>query len=247
MNIHRILLFILAMLLLISLSEAATLKGAIYDSNLEQEKDILVQINTTPPQQYLAKDGTYLFEIPPGSYVLTARNDAILIQEHLEIREEGTFIFDLFMLPSLEEEEQLWQDTQTNTIQELEETNYSLWPYFAAALLFAAGIVRIIYYRKKYGSVSFFRKKIKQESEKSIEQARAELDSEPAYFDQALTIIRKNDGRITQKELRSEMNYLSEAKVSLIVAELEHRGKIEKIKKGRGNLIFLKDHEAKKE
>ncbi len=33
---------------------------------------------------------------------------------------------------------------------------------------------------------------------------------------------------------------LSEAKISLILTELEHKGKVEKIKKGRGNVILLK-------
>src|SRR3989344_2647515 len=51
---------------------------------------------------------------------------------------------------------------------------------------------------------------------------------------------KKHDGRINQKELRKEMLYLSEAKVSLIVTELEHKGMIEKIKKGRGNVLILK-------
>ena len=43
------------------------------------------------------------------------------------------------------------------------------------------------------------------------------------------------------KELRKEMLYLSEAKVSLIVTELEHKGLVEKIKKGRGNVLILKN------
>jgi len=41
--------------------------------------------------------------------------------------------------------------------------------------------------------------------------------------------------------LRKEMLYLSEAKISLILTELEHKGKIEKIKKGRGNVIVVRN------
>ena len=100
---------------------------------------------------------------------------------------------------------------------------------------------RIIYARKKYGSLWAFRKRIKQESHKTLEQHKEELAKEPGYLDQALEIIKKHDGRITQKELRQEMMYLSEAKVSLIVTELEHKGKVEKIKKGRGNVIIGKE------
>ena len=34
---------------------------------------------------------------------------------------------------------------------------------------------------------------------------------------------------------------LSESKVSLILTELEHTGIIEKVKRGRGNVILLKE------
>ena len=54
-----------------------------------------------------------------------------------------------------------------------------------------------------------------------------------------LEIIKANGGRTTQKEIRKQIP-LSEAKISLMVAELEHKGFIEKIKKGRGNIIVLK-------
>ena len=54
-----------------------------------------------------------------------------------------------------------------------------------------------------------------------------------------LEIIKKEGGRTTQKDIRKEIP-LSEAKTSLMIAELEHKGIIEKIKKGRGNIIILK-------
>ena len=51
--------------------------------------------------------------------------------------------------------------------------------------------------------------------------------------------IREAGGRINQLELRQQLPY-SEAKVSLMLADLESRGLIRKIKKGRGNIIILK-------
>ena len=54
-----------------------------------------------------------------------------------------------------------------------------------------------------------------------------------------MRLLRKNKGRLTQKEIRKEFP-LSEAKISLMIAELESLGKIKKIKKGRGNIIVLK-------
>ncbi len=47
----------------------------------------------------------------------------------------------------------------------------------------------------------------------------------------------KKGGRVTQKELRGEMK-CSEAKVSLMLDDLEDRGYIKKIKKGRSNIII---------
>lgn len=55
---------------------------------------------------------------------------------------------------------------------------------------------------------------------------------------QVLSIIEKSDGRITQLDLRKMLPY-SEAKVSLIVTDLESRGLVKKIKKGRGNVLIL--------
>jgi uncharacterized membrane protein len=50
-------------------------------------------------------------------------------------------------------------------------------------------------------------------------------------------IILKKGGRTTQKDLRKEVIY-GEAKVSLMIADLEDRGLIKKIKKGRSNIII---------
>ena len=54
-----------------------------------------------------------------------------------------------------------------------------------------------------------------------------------------IKIIKREGGRTTQKYIRKQIP-LSEAKISLMIAELEHKGIIEKIKKGRGNIIILK-------
>jgi len=56
----------------------------------------------------------------------------------------------------------------------------------------------------------------------------------------AIEILKNYGGRLTQKELREKMPEYGEAKVSLIVAELEQMGVVKKFKKGRGNIIVLK-------
>ncbi len=238
---HKLPLFIF-FLLLIPIASAATLKGSIYDDNLDVAQNVLVEINTVPQQKYLAKTGTYSFDLPLGKYTLTAKDSQYTITEQVEITSlEGEYLLDLFLLPDFAEEDELWQETQQELLIDTEESPVPIWSWVIAGIIFAILLGRIIYTRKKYGSLWMFRKKIKAESQKTLEQHKEELAQEPGYIDQALEIIKKHDGRINQKELRKEMMYLSEAKVSLIVTELEHKGKVEKIKKGRGNVLILKN------
>lgn len=51
-------------------------------------------------------------------------------------------------------------------------------------------------------------------------------------------VLEQEGGRLTQKELRKRLGH-SEAKVSLMVADLENRGLARKFKVGRGNIVVL--------
>ncbi len=64
----------------------------------------------------------------------------------------------------------------------------------------------------------------------------------PADLQEVMDIIRGQGGRITQKELRSRLKY-SEGKVSLMLTDLERRGLVEKFKRGRGNVVIIKEGE----
>tara|TARA_Y100000310_G_scaffold242934_1_gene247221 strand:- start:18663 stop:19352 length:690 start_codon:yes stop_codon:yes gene_type:complete len=225
-------LLILLLILSFNLVSAATLEGSVYGTSLELEKDVLLEIGG---QKYLSKDGGFSFELEPGEYALIARNSFDEVSEEVVVK-EGKQVYDVFLL-GLDDEESLWKDTELFTE---EETSDEDWRYWIAGAIAAYALIRFFRLRKKHGSVHKFRKRIKAESKKSLEQHKKELRNEPGYIDKALDIIKQHDGRISQKELRKEMLYLSEAKVSLIVTELEHKGLVEKVKKGRGNVIFLK-------
>ena len=75
--------------------------------------------------------------------------------------------------------------------------------------------------------------------EEKIKTGQKEEKYEDNELGQLIKIIRQEGGRATQKEIRKQIP-LSEAKISLMIAELEHKGLVEKIKKGRGNIIILK-------
>lgn len=64
----------------------------------------------------------------------------------------------------------------------------------------------------------------------------------PADLQNVMDIIRGQGGRMTQKDLCIRLK-CSDAKVSLMLADLERRELIDKFKKGRGNIVILKDEE----
>ena len=54
-----------------------------------------------------------------------------------------------------------------------------------------------------------------------------------------IKFIKSQKGRVSQKDIRKKFPS-SEAKISLVITELQHKGVVERIKKGRGNIIVLK-------
>lgn len=231
-------IWLLILLLTPSVVLAATLRGTIYNLELEPEPNVLISINTQPEQKLLATEGTYIFVLNSGKYVLTAKKGTLEVEEEVDISQEGDYTIDIFLIPDTADEEDLWNETQQELVEE--EPGGLKWQYAVALLIILWALWRYQKVRRRYGPLRLFRKKIKEESKKTIEQHKEELAKEPGSIDKALEIIKKHDGRISQKELRKEMLYLSEAKISLILTELEHKGKIEKVKKGRGNVVILR-------
>lgn len=81
-----------------------------------------------------------------------------------------------------------------------------------------------------------------EESKESEDFKNKQRKYLPPDLQEIMDIIRGQGGRITQKDLRGRIRY-SEGKVSLMLADLERRGLIEKFKRGRGNVIILADEE----
>jgi len=233
-------LYILVMLLLVSSVFGATLHGEIYDLELEKLEDVLVEINTVPKQQYLAKTGEYSFEVPAGEYVLKARKGELAAVEKITVVDEGEFVFDLFLFPSFEEEDEFLSELEGIVVEEEKKgfAKYPVWSYLVALGIFLIAMGRIVLARKKYRPR---KKKVDEKVSEEEETAKETEIEDSGDIEKVLKIIKEHDGRISQKGLRKEMIYLSEAKISLILTELEHKGRIEKIKKGRGNVVILKE------
>ncbi|HII87992.1 TPA: hypothetical protein HA253_00190, partial [Candidatus Woesearchaeota archaeon] len=125
-------LFILGMIL--PVTQAATIKGMVYDVSLEPLSNTVVEIDTQPKQRVVSQNGTYTFTIPAGTFRIkayTAKGVTILkAEEKITVKEdEGTYVFDLFLFPTFEDEDELLAGTEFEMNEELinGERTYLTW------------------------------------------------------------------------------------------------------------------------
>ncbi len=222
-----ILFFIIA-LLFVDLVSAATIHGTVYDFSLDKINNAIIEINTNPVQRQIAIDASYKFNVQKGSYTITAKNqyNEILITENIEIIDEGDYTLDLISLLEIDEDLLNPEIDPEADLETLERNGNNTW--LIIVILIIIIFLSILFYRK--------RKHKKTYCGGSDFKGLDETD----LTNKVLEIIKKQEGRTTQKELRKLLPY-SEAKISLVLTELESKGKIEKIKKGRSNVIILKN------
>lgn len=268
----------------------ATIHGAIYEwDTFQLMENVIVEVNTTPPQSIVAKYGVYSMNLAPGEYLITAtyyENNTLIAstRETITITDDGDYIIDLILVPSYDSD--LLEDPDLLNISDsLEEDAEAIeGESDDRTLIYIAGLVILII--AVTGLYLFSGKNRKEEVDEGVQTAsvvehRSETSSTevaeisegpevtegpeaidesgtdeepeateddevkgevslPSDLQEVLDIIRSGGGRITQKDLRSKLSY-SEAKVSLIVSDLENRGLVEKFKKGRGNIIIIQD------
>lgn len=233
-TVIKIAIAFLIILILIKLASGAVLKGSTYDLSLNSLNNVIVKVNTEPPQQMIVKDGSYSFNLPQGKYNLSAEyyEDNLLKYKdfkEIEVKDEGEFVYDLILFPTFDEEDKLFDEVDFSVPYDDEKINYKLIAVIVVLgiILITVGYFLLLFYKKKKGE--------RGEEKKEKKPETGELDEN---YTNILKII-KEQKRTTQKEIRKEIP-LSEAKISLILSEMEHKGIIEKIKKGRGNIIVLK-------
>lgn len=217
-NITLLFLLVLA----VDIVSAATLHGTIYDMDLNPTSGIIVHVNSTPQQRFLSKDGTYSFELSPADYRITADYGFYHAEENISVRNEGTFVYDLFLFPELDED---LLDEDVDVGDSYFEVSWAWLP--AVVIIIVLAIIFYITLRLK-----------KPEKKAKPEEKSKERKEEKDELVKVVEFIKKSGSRATQKEIRKEFP-LSEAKISLMIAELEDKGIVRKIKKGRGNIIIL--------
>ena len=230
----RIFIFLFVSILFISQVNAATIYGTVYDLSLKKVDNARVEIDTSPKQFMIAQNGSYSFDVPNGAYTIKAQllqKSTVIasVQENITIKQSGSYVLDLILFPDIEEGiEDIDFDVNGDLITIENNKNMILG---IIVFLLSAIILATAYY--------FIKNKAKKEENKKLEEQKKEDKYEDDSLEHLVKIIKQEGGRTTQKDIRKQIP-LSEAKISLMIAELEHKGIIEKIKKGRGNIIILK-------
>ena len=213
--------WLLVLVLTVSFVSAATIHGTVYDFSLNKINKAIVEINTQPQQKEITNNADYEFTVGKGNYTIVARtiNDELIAIENITITEEGNYTIDLIGFTDLEEELLIANGTEpTNETLESESNSNTTSIIFWIILLLL--IIGLGFYKLR-------------------NRSKEETTDESDLADKVLEFIKKQEGRTTQKELRKQFPF-SEAKISLVLTELESKNKIEKIKKGRSNVIILK-------
>jgi len=197
----------------------ATIHGTVYDFGLNKLSNALVDVDTSPRQMMVASNGTYSFSVPVGNYLLKAQYKDSDIVENVSVGAEGDYVIDLILLPSVDEV--LMAETPEvpfveDVVQDRPVTHWFLW-------LVVFVILGFLVYKVSRKPV-----------EKIVREVRGVAI--PEELQKILEFIEKEGGRTTQKDIRKNFPY-SEAKISLMIDELEIHSFIKRIKKGRGNII----------
>jgi uncharacterized membrane protein len=242
---------------IISGAQAATLHGTIYEwSDFENPlKGAIVEVNTTPSQYVVSTNGTYSFNLSSGYYLIKAkyyRNNILefTAEDEIRIDLEGDYVHDLLLFPPTELDKQYLGDI--NLTGNLDSKSDSNQIYYIITIFLVFAALLILYWMNKRKN-----KPIEQGAEE-IPDIPSEISSEippdippeiivktesielPDDLREIYGLLLKKGGRVTQKDLRKEVKY-GEAKVSLMIADLENRGLVKKIKRGRANIIIAED------
>ena len=217
----------------------ATVHGTVYYwFTLDPLKNSIVEVDTAPRQIHVATDGQYSFNLLQGNYTIAASywRDNILLyyaEENLTILGTGgDYVVDLIAFPTFDEngiplDNDLISDIETNGANDS-------WFVVTVAAAIGAATIAVFYFLR-------IRPKKKPAEVKAAEAPTSvKVVGLPGDLQDIVEKIKEAGGRINQRELRQKLPY-SEAKVSLMLADLESRSLIRKIKKGRGNIIILKE------
>jgi uncharacterized membrane protein len=222
------------------LALGAELSGIVYTQDLAVAKYSLLLVGSAPPQRIILPEGRYNLTLPPGTYHLRAyyseRGRTYEDDTRLNITGDRAYTYDFLLFPVEENRTEQLPDISALNIPDATKATIDNWAILIIALIAAVVLLLLLLARSKKKKREEQGKEEKGENKKSKEERPEEL---PADLQSIIAVLKDEDGRTTQKELRKRIP-CSEAKMSMMLTELEHKGRITRIKKGRGNLIVFK-------
>ncbi|SNQ61852.1 helix-turn-helix transcriptional regulator [Candidatus Methanoperedens nitratireducens] len=224
---------------LVTGAQGATLHGTVYEwQDFEKPlRNAIVEVNSTPVQYTVATAGIYSFNLSPGNYLIKAkyyRNNVLELstEEEIQVGHEGDFIRDLLLFPPTDTEYEYLGDINFTDNMDV-KNEVSPYIYIVIILIVILSAIIIFYRLNKSNSD----RTVINETPLPPPAAVTGTGELPSDLQELYSLILKTGGRSTQKELRKKTSY-SEARVSLMLDDLENRGFIKKIKKGRSNIII---------
>ncbi len=200
--------FMMVFLLLVSLITATFIYGDIYRfDTLEKVNGSVIKIDGAFSYQLVSKKSNYSLDLPIGEYRIFA--------VYTDITGNDFYVNESVKLGDVTQQIDLVLKPDAKDDNAL---------YLIATTI--AVLVAVIIFLK-------FKRRPASESKIIPELKPYELDEDGKKVIQAIGSF---EGRTTQKELKDNLGF-SDAKLSLILSELEQFGKIQKFKRGRGNII----------
>ncbi len=224
---------ILFILILLSVPVfGATIQGKVYDFDLELVKNVVVEIDS---QRMVTQESSYMFDLPAGEYTIIAKKkpnspEEEVTKEKVTIKEGEKKTLDLFLFPSTELDEDLIEELPNVDATPLKKTVYE-GPSIINYIILGIVILIIILILKN-------RNQNTKNGKPEVNVKKETIIVSDEFNAKLLLILKDEGGRASQKTLRKKLG-LSEAKVSMMVAQLESEGKVKKIKQGRANIVVL--------
>ncbi len=230
-------------ILIILMLSSSVFSNAIYGEiinadNFTKLNNTVIRIDGQITEQFTA-DGQYSVDLEPGSYTFTAvhySNGKVdyIDKENVSVNGSQTRFdlvlipYDLYLITPQQHSDVAAVANDTSLPAPAQPDSNPVSPAPDQSIFLIIGGLLVI------GSIALVYILVRRKTVNNSEEAY--LPDEEARL--MLKIIRENEGRMYQKELRGILNW-SEAKMSVTVSELESAGLIKRIKKGRDNLLKM--------
>jgi uncharacterized membrane protein len=236
----------LVILLFANLALGAIISGKVYDwETLDPVPGTLIQlyVNATVVSQAVSDNqGRYSLSVGLGSYELisshTGGNVSYLYAENVTLVMENT-TFDIVLFPFDTTIPEITipklNDTDLDIINgsEFPEVDITESKPDTSIILLISAVIAVA------ALIMWLSiKKEQTEPEEIEEELKESAGSLPHDLYKLAKAIKAEGGRAEQRKLQKELG-VSAAKMSLMITDLESRGIVKRIKRGRGNVITL--------